>query len=196
MERNHTEVFPIDLYELPPTRIVEFRIDLVPRTTPVDKAPYHLASSELNKLTIENRYPLPRIEDLFDQLQEQLTFRRLTYGQDITDKSQGRRHPKTTFRTRVCRLYLDKFVIIFIDDIFIYIRSMEEHEQHLNIILRFLKNEKLYAKFSKFEFWLREVQFLDHVVNTKGIHIEPAKIEAMKKWEKATMNLVTKLPRT
>ncbi|GKC18530.1 putative nucleotidyltransferase, ribonuclease H [Tanacetum coccineum] len=84
---------------------------------------------------------------------------------------------------RVCRLYLDKFVIVFIDDILIYSRRKEEHEQHLNTILRFLKDKKWYAKFSKFEFWFREVQFLNHVVNAKEIHLNHAKIEAIKKWE-------------
>ncbi|GJY34657.1 putative reverse transcriptase domain-containing protein [Tanacetum coccineum] len=81
----------------------------------------------------------------------------------------------------VCRPYLDKFVIVLIDDILIYSCSKAEHEQHLNIILSLLKDQKLYAKFSKCEFWLREVQFLGHVVNAKGIHVDAAKIEAIKK---------------
>ncbi|KAM0050553.1 putative nucleotidyltransferase, Ribonuclease H [Helianthus debilis subsp. tardiflorus] len=84
---------------------------------------------------------------------------------------------------RVCKPYLDKFVIVFIDDILIYSRSKEEHEQHLRAILELLKKEQLYAKFSKCEFWIREVQFLGHVVNEKGIHVDPAKIEAIKNWE-------------
>ncbi|GKC39631.1 putative nucleotidyltransferase, ribonuclease H [Tanacetum coccineum] len=78
---------------------------------------------------------------------------------------------------------MDKFVIVLIDDILIYSCSKAEHEQHLNIILSLLKDQKLYAKFSKCEFWLREVQFLGHVVNAKGIHVDAAKIEAIKKWE-------------
>ncbi|KAJ0886849.1 putative nucleotidyltransferase, Ribonuclease H [Helianthus annuus] len=84
---------------------------------------------------------------------------------------------------RVCKPYLDKFVIVFIDDILIYSRTKEEHEQHLRTILELLKKEKLYAKFSKCEFWIREVQFLGHVVNEKGIHVDPSKIEAIKNWE-------------
>ncbi|KAJ9566511.1 LOW QUALITY PROTEIN: hypothetical protein OSB04_002477 [Centaurea solstitialis] len=84
---------------------------------------------------------------------------------------------------RVCRPYLDKFVIDFIDDILIYSRSKEKHEQHLRLILELLKTKKLYAKFSKCEFWIREVHFLGHVVNKEGIHVDPAKIEAIKKWE-------------
>ncbi|KAI3695721.1 hypothetical protein L1987_78721 [Smallanthus sonchifolius] len=84
---------------------------------------------------------------------------------------------------RVCKPYLDKFVIVFIDDILIYSRSKEEHEHHLRLILELLRNEKLFAKFSKCEFCLKEVHFLGHVINEKGIHVDPAKIEAIKKWE-------------
>ncbi|KAD7116962.1 hypothetical protein E3N88_04230 [Mikania micrantha] len=84
---------------------------------------------------------------------------------------------------RVCKPYLDQFVIVFIDDILIYSKSKAEHEQHLRKILELLKEQKLYAKFSKCEFWLREVQFLGHVVNSEGIHVDPAKIEAIKNWD-------------
>nr|XP_043615572.1 uncharacterized mitochondrial protein AtMg00860-like [Erigeron canadensis] len=84
---------------------------------------------------------------------------------------------------RVCRSFLDKFVIVFIDDILVYSRKKTDHEQHLRSILQLLREEELYAKFSKCEFWLRQVQFLGHVVNDQGIHIDPAKIEAIKKWE-------------
>ncbi|GJR18400.1 putative reverse transcriptase domain-containing protein [Tanacetum coccineum] len=83
----------------------------------------------------------------------------------------------------VCRPYLVKFIIVFIDDILIYSGSKAEHEQHLNTILSLLKDEKLYAKFFKCGFWIREVQLLGHVVNTKGIHVDLAKIESIKKWE-------------
>nr|GEU32856.1 putative ribonuclease H-like domain-containing protein [Tanacetum cinerariifolium] len=161
------EVFPNDLAGLPLVREIKFRIDLIPGALPVVKSPYRLAPSEmqelsnqlkelqekgfiqpshspwgapmlfvkkkdgalrvcinyreLNKLTIKNRYPLPRIDDLFDQLQE------------------------------------------------------EEHETHLKTILDLLKKEKLYAKFLKCEFWLKEVQFLGHMVNREGIHGDPSK---------------------
>ena len=78
---------------------------------------------------------------------------------------------------------MDKFVIVFIDDILIYSQSTKEHEQHLKLLLELLRDQKLYAKFSKCEFWIREVHFLGHVINEKGIHVDPAKIEAIKKWE-------------
>ncbi|GJV89862.1 putative reverse transcriptase domain-containing protein [Tanacetum coccineum] len=165
---------------------------------------------ELNKLTVKNRYPLPRIDDLFDQLQGSQFFSKidLRFGYH-----QLRVHeddiPKTAFRTRyghfeftvmpfgltnapaifmdlmnrVCRPYLDKFVIVFIDDILIYSKTQEEHVEHLRLVLELLKKEKLYAKFSKCEFWLREVQFLGHVINGNGIHVDPSKIEAVKNWK-------------
>ncbi|KAI3821769.1 hypothetical protein L1987_09341 [Smallanthus sonchifolius] len=164
---------------------------------------------ELNKLTIKNCYPLPCIDDLFDQLQGSTCFSKIDlrsgYHQlRVLDEDI----PKTTFRTRyghyefmvmpfgltnapavfmdlmnrVCKPYLDKFVIVFIDDILIYSKMKAEHEQHLRLILELLKKERIYAKFSKCEFWLKEVQFLGHIVNEKGIHVAPAKIEAVKNW--------------
>ncbi|GJY02324.1 putative nucleotidyltransferase, ribonuclease H [Tanacetum coccineum] len=165
---------------------------------------------ELNKLTVKNRYPLPRIDDLFDQLQGSQFFSKIDLRSGY---HQLRVHegdiPKTAFRTRyghfeftvmpfgltnapaifmdlmnrVCRPYLDKFVIVFIDDILIYSKTQEEHVEHLRLVLGLLKKEKLYAKFSKCEFWLREVQFLGHVINGNGIHVDPSKIEAVKIWE-------------
>ncbi|GJS79759.1 putative nucleotidyltransferase, ribonuclease H [Tanacetum coccineum] len=165
---------------------------------------------ELNKLTVKNRYPLPRIDDLFDQLQGSQFFSKIDLRSGY---HQLRVHeddiPKTAFRTRyghfeftvmpfgltnapavfmdlmnrVCRPYLDKFVIVFIDDILIYSKTREEHVEHLRLVLELLKKEKLYAKFSKCEFWLREVQFLGHVINGNGIHVDPSKIEAVKNWK-------------
>ncbi|GJR61173.1 putative reverse transcriptase domain-containing protein [Tanacetum coccineum] len=83
---------------------------------------------------------------------------------------------------RVCNPYLDKFVIVFIDDMLIYSKSKEDHEEHLKLILELLKKEELYAKFLKCEFWLPKVQFLDHVIDSEGIHVDPAKIESIKDW--------------
>nr|GEW43184.1 putative reverse transcriptase domain-containing protein [Tanacetum cinerariifolium] len=83
---------------------------------------------------------------------------------------------------QVCKPYLDKFVIVFIDDILIYSKDEKEHEEHLKAILELLKREKLYAKFSKCEFWIPKVQFLNHVIDSRGIHVDPAKIESIKDW--------------
>ncbi|XP_024962510.1 uncharacterized protein LOC112502744 [Cynara cardunculus var. scolymus] len=254
--RHYPEVFPDELPGLPPPRQVEFQIDLIPGAAPVAKAPYRLASAEmqelsnqiqdllekgfiqpssspwgapvlfvkkkdgslrmcidyreLNKLTIKNHYPLPRIDDLFDQLQGASFFFKIDLRSGY---HQLRVHvkdvPKTAFRTRyghyefmvmpfgltnapaifmdlmnrVCRPYPDKFVIMFIDDILIYSRSKEDHEQHLKVILELLRDQKLYAKFSKCGFWIREVHLLGHMVGEKGIHVDPVKVEAIKKWE-------------
>ncbi|KAI3510702.1 hypothetical protein L1887_17835 [Cichorium endivia] len=165
---------------------------------------------ELNKITIKNRYPLPRIDDLFDQLQGSNYYSKIDLRSGYHQlRVQEEDIPKTAFRTRyghyeflvmpfgltnapavfmdlmnrVCKPYLDKFVIVFIDDILIYSQTKEEHSQYLRIILELLRQEKLYAKFSKCEFWIREVQFLGHVVNSKGIHVDPSKIDAIKNWE-------------
>ncbi|GJQ92594.1 putative reverse transcriptase domain-containing protein [Tanacetum coccineum] len=165
---------------------------------------------ELNKLTIKNRYPLPRIDDLFDQLQGACCFSKIDLRSGYHQlRVREEDIPKTAFRTRyghfeftvmpfgltnapaifmdlmnrVCKPYLDKFVIVFIDDILIYSKSEEEHEVHLKTILDLLQKEKLYAKFSKCEFWLQEVQFLGHVVNRDGIHVDPSKVESVKNWK-------------
>nr|GFA97977.1 putative reverse transcriptase domain-containing protein [Tanacetum cinerariifolium] len=124
---------------------------------------------ELNKLTIKNRYPLPRIDDLFNQLQGSQYFSKTGLRSGYY---QLRVHeddiPKTAFRTH---------------NIVIYAKTMEEHELHLGLILELFKKEKLYAKFSKCALWLQEVQFLRHVINGDVIHVDPSKIEAIKNWE-------------
>ncbi|GJY24994.1 putative reverse transcriptase domain-containing protein [Tanacetum coccineum] len=249
------EVFPEDLPGLPPTRQVEFQIDLVPGAAPVARAPYRLAPSEmkelseqlkelsdkgfirpssspwgapvlfvkkkdgsfrmcidyreLNKLTVKNRYPLPRIDDLFDQLQGSSVYSKIDLRSGYHQlRVREEDIPKTAFRTRyghyefqvmpfgltnapavfmdlmnrVCKPYLDKFVIVFIDDILIYSKNKKEHEEHLKQILELLKKEELYAKFSKCEFWIPKVQFLGHVIDSEGIHVDPAKIESIKDW--------------
>ncbi|GKE44208.1 putative reverse transcriptase domain-containing protein, partial [Tanacetum coccineum] len=83
---------------------------------------------------------------------------------------------------RVCKPYLDKFIIVFIDDKLIFSKDKKEHEEHLKAILELLKKEKLYAKFSKCEFWIPKVQFLGHVIDSRGIHVDPAKKESIKDW--------------
>nr|GFB77686.1 putative reverse transcriptase domain-containing protein [Tanacetum cinerariifolium] len=87
---------------------------------------------------------------------------------------------------RVCKAYLDKFVIVFINDILVYSKDKEEHEKHLKIILKLLKKERLYAKFSKCDFWLDSVQFLGHVIDRSGVHVDPAKVKAIKSWAAPT----------
>ncbi|GJV02527.1 putative reverse transcriptase domain-containing protein [Tanacetum coccineum] len=168
---------------------------------------------ELNKLTIKNRYPLPRIDDLFDQLQGLSVYSKIDLRSGYHQlRVKDEDIPKTAFRTRyrhyefqvmpfgltnapavfmdlmnrVCKPYLDKFVIVFIDDILIYSRNKEEHANHLRIILELLKKEKLYAKFSKCDFWIHIVQFLGHLIDSQGLHVDPAKIEAVKNWTSPT----------
>jgi hypothetical protein len=94
----------------------------------------------------------------------------------------GLTNAPAVFMDLICKPYLDKFVIVFIDDILICSRRKEDHEQHLRMILEILGEEKLYAKFSKCEFWLHEVRFLGNVINEKGIHVDPSKVEAIKRW--------------
>ncbi|KAD4385736.1 hypothetical protein E3N88_25905 [Mikania micrantha] len=84
---------------------------------------------------------------------------------------------------RVCKHYLDKFIIVFIDDILLYSKIQEEPQVHLQLALELLRKQKLYAKLSKCDFWIREAQFLGHVVNKQGIHVDKSKIEAIKNWE-------------
>ncbi|GJU53882.1 putative reverse transcriptase domain-containing protein [Tanacetum coccineum] len=250
------EVFPEDLPGIPPTRQVEFQIDLIPGAAPVARAPYRLAPSEmkelsdqlkelsdkgfirpssspwgapvlfvkkkdgsfrmcidyreLNKLTVKNRYPLPRIDDLFDQLQGSSIYSKIDLRSGYHQlRVREEDIPKTAFRTRyghyefqvmpfgltnapavfmdlmnrVCKPYLDKFIIVFIDDILIYSKNKQEHVEHLKLILDLLKKEQLYAKFSKCKFWIPKVQFLGHVIDSQGIHVDPAKIESVKDWE-------------
>ncbi|XP_019250938.1 PREDICTED: uncharacterized protein LOC109229841 [Nicotiana attenuata] len=145
---------------------------------------------QLNKVTIKNKYPLPRIDNLFDQLQGAKVFSKIDLRSGYHQlRIRASDVPKTAFRTRyghyeflvmsfgltnapaafmelmnrVFRPYLDLFVIVFIDDILVYSRSQEEHEQHLRVVLQTLKDSQLYAKFSKCEFWLSSVAFLGHV---------------------------------
>ena len=87
---------------------------------------------------------------------------------------------------RIFRPFLDKFIIVFIDDILVYSRSREEHEEHLRITLQLLRDHQLYAKFSKCEFWLTEVIFLGHVVSGEGIKVDPQKVEAVANWPRPT----------
>ncbi|GJZ84191.1 hypothetical protein Tco_0649530 [Tanacetum coccineum] len=166
-------VFPEDLSGLPKSREVEFHIDLIPGAMPAAKSPYppvlfmqkkdglfRMCTDyrEMNKLTIKNRYPFPRIDDLFDQLQGSWYFSKIDLR---SGNHQLRVHeediPKSAFRTRP---YLDKFFIVFIDDILIYSKLKEEHEVRLKLILELLEKEKLFRKFSKCE--PKRVNFIGH----------------------------------
>ncbi|KAL0546391.1 hypothetical protein IC582_016299 [Cucumis melo] len=164
---------------------------------------------ELNKVTVKNRYPLPRIDDLFDQLQGATVFSKIDLRSGYHQlRIKDEDVPKTAFRSRyghyefivmsfgltnapavfmdlmnrVFREFLDTFVIVFIDDILIYSKTEAEHEEHLRMVLQTLRDNKLYAKFSKCEFWLKQVFFLGHVVSKAGVSVDPAKIEAVTGW--------------
>ncbi|KAD7477260.1 hypothetical protein E3N88_00396 [Mikania micrantha] len=168
---------------------------------------------EINKITVRNRYPLPRIDDLFDQLQEAKFFSKIDLRSGYNQlKVKDQDVPKTAFRTRyghyeflvmpfgltnapavfmdlmnrVFHKYLDRFVIVFIDDIMVFSKNREEHEDQLRIVLETLRQKKWYAKFSKCDFWLEKVAFLGHVVSAEGITMDPAKVEAITKWPRPT----------
>nr|GEZ84219.1 putative reverse transcriptase domain-containing protein [Tanacetum cinerariifolium] len=230
------EVFPEDLPRLPPPRQVEFRIDLILGATPVARAPYRLAPSELKELSeqlkelsekgfirpssspwgasvlfVKKRMVRSACSSVYSKIDLRSGYHQLRIREgDI---------PITAFRTRyghyefqvmpfglinapavfmdlmnfVCKPYLDKFMTVFIDDILIYSKNKEEQGEHLKTILKLLKDEKLYAKFSKCDFWLNSVQFLGHVIDSSGIHVDPAKIEAIKSWAAPTTPTERKL---
>jgi len=161
----------------------------------------------LNEVTIKNKYPLPRIDDLFGQLQgSQVIDLRSGYHQTKIRPSDI---PKTAFISKhglyeytvmsfgltntpayfmnlmnmVFRDFLDKFVVVFIDDILIYSKTEEEHEQHLRLVLQRLQEHQLYAKLSKCEFWIDEVPFLGHIISKGGILEDPSKVQEVLDWE-------------
>nr|GFA85442.1 putative reverse transcriptase domain-containing protein [Tanacetum cinerariifolium] len=121
---------------------------------------------ELNKLTVKNRYPLPRIDDLFDQLHGSSIYSKIDLRSVMPFGLTNALAVFMDLMNRVCKPYLDKFEIVFIDDILIYSKNEKEHEEHLKAILGLLKEEKLYAKFSKCEFWISKVKFLGHVIDS------------------------------
>ncbi|GJV65522.1 putative reverse transcriptase domain-containing protein [Tanacetum coccineum] len=218
--REFLEVFPEDLPGLPPVRQLADRGFIRPSTSPWGAPVLFVKKKdgsfrmcidyrELNKLTVKNRYPLPMIDDLFDQLQGSSVYLKIDLRSSYHQlRVRDEDIPKTAFKTRyehyefqvmpfgltnalavfmdlmnhVCKPYLDKFVLVFIDDILIYSRNKEEHANHLRIILELLKKEKLYAKFSKCDFWIPIMQFLGHLIDSQGLHVDLAKIEAVKNW--------------
>nr|GEV38786.1 putative reverse transcriptase domain-containing protein [Tanacetum cinerariifolium] len=192
---------------LPPDREVEFTIELIPGSQSISKAP------ELNRITVRNRYPLPRIDDLFDQLHGAKFFSKIDLRsgyhqlrvkeQDVSKTAFRARYGHYEFLVmpfgltnasavfmdlvnRVFHEYLDKFVIVFIDTILVYSKTREEHEDHLCIVLEILRQKKLYAKFSKCDFWLGQVAFLGHITSADGITMDPAKVKAITKWPRLT----------
>ncbi|KAL0400119.1 UNVERIFIED_CONTAM: Retrovirus-related Pol polyprotein from transposon.6 [Sesamum radiatum] len=165
----------------------------------------------LNSITIKNKYPLPQIDELFDQLQGSRVYSKLDLRQGYYQlKIREADIPKTAFNTRyghyefvvmpfgltnapaafmdmmhrIFQPYLDQFVLVFIDDILVYSKSEEDHENHLRTVLQVLRENKLFAKFSKCEFWIREVTFLGHVISSDGLAVDPSKVEAIVEWKR------------
>ena len=236
--REFPDVFPEELPGVPPEREVDLSIEVVQGTTPISRAPYRMAPTELkelktqlqelldkgfvrpsvspwgapvlfvkkkdgtlrmcidyrqiNKVTVKNKYPLPRIEDLFDQLRAASVFSKIDLRSGYYQlRVKEVDVPKTAFRTRyghyeflvmpfgltnapaafmdlmnrVFRPYLDQFVMVFIDDILVYSKDAQEHEHHLRIVLQTLRENQLFAKLSKCDFWLKKVSFLGHIVS-------------------------------
>ncbi|KAK8940812.1 hypothetical protein KSP39_PZI010806 [Platanthera zijinensis] len=164
---------------------------------------------ELNKLTEKNKYSIPRIDDLFDQLVGSSVYSKLDLKSGYYQlRIRECDIPKTAFSTRyghfeftvmpfgltnapsvfmdlmnrMFRDFLDRFVIVFIDDILVYSQCEEDHFKHLHLVLETLRRNELYAKFSKCEFWLPSVAFLGHIVSGEGIAVDPAKIVAIREW--------------
>ena len=171
---------------------------------------FYIDYRQLNKVTIKYKYPLPRIDDLFDQLQGVSVFSKIDLRSGYHQlKIKKMDIPKTAFRTRyghyeflvmsfgltnapaafmdlmnrVFHPYLDQFVIVFIDDILVYSKNVDDHAMHLRVVLQTLRDRELYAKFSKCEFWFNEVVFLRHVISGAGIFMDPRKIKAIVNWE-------------
>nr|GEV63686.1 hypothetical protein [Tanacetum cinerariifolium] len=191
------EVFPEELPGLPLPRKVELRIDLVPRVAPVIRAPYRLAPSEMKELLVQllSVYSKIDLRSAYHQLRIKeedipITAFRTRYGHfEFQVMPFGLANAPAVFMdlmNRVCKPYIDKFVIVFTDDILVYFKDAEEHEKHLKIILELLKKERLYAKFSTCDFWPDSVQFLGHVIDRGGVHVDPAKVEAIKSWAAST----------
>jgi hypothetical protein len=167
----------------------------------------------LNAVTIKNKYPLPRIDILFDQLAGAKVFSKIDLRPGYHQiKIRPSDIPKTAFSTRyglyeylvmsfgltnapayfmylmnsVFMQELDKFVVVFIDDILIYSKNPEDHAIHLRIVLQRLRDHHLYAKFSKCEFWLDTVKFLGHTISSDGISVDPSKVQEVMDWKPPT----------
>lgn len=167
----------------------------------------------LNEVTIENKYPLPWIDDLFDQLKGAKVFSKIDLRSGYHQlKIRPGDIPKTAFSTRhglyeftvmsfgltnapayfmnlmnkVFMECLDKYVVVFIDDILVYSKSEQEHAEHQRSVLGRLREHQLYAKFSKCEFWLDRVAFLGHVISASGVKVDPGKVRDVLSWKTPT----------
>ncbi|GKD16154.1 putative reverse transcriptase domain-containing protein [Tanacetum coccineum] len=154
-----------------------------PSSSPIDDLFYQLQGSNIySKIDLRSGYYQLRVRE--EDIPK--TAFRTRYGHyEFRVMPFGLTNAPAVFMdlmNRVCKPYLDKFVIVFIDDILIYSHNEKEHEEHLKTILELLKKEELYAKFSKCEFWINTVKFLGYVIDSSGIHVDPAKIEAVKNW--------------
>ncbi|KAJ9564288.1 hypothetical protein OSB04_000254 [Centaurea solstitialis] len=206
----YPDVFPNDLPGVPPERQVEFRIDLVPGAATIAKAPYRLAPPEMQELSKQLEELLDKgfirpstspwgapilfvkkkdgsmIDDLFDQLQGAAWFSKIDLRSGYHQlKVREEDVHKTAFRTRYghFEFIMMPFGLTNALAAFMDLMNREEHVGHLREVLEVLRKEKLYAKISKCDFWLQEVQFLGHLVNREGIKVDPAKVEAVMKWE-------------
>jgi hypothetical protein len=168
----------------------------------------------LNVVTIKNKYPLPRIDVLFDQLVGAKVFSKIDLRSGYHQiKIRASDIPKTAFSTRyglyeylvmsfgltnapayfmylmnsVFMLELDKFEVVFIDDILVYSKNEEEHAGHLHVVLQRLRAHRLYAKLSKYEFWLKEIKFLGHTISQAGIVVDPDKVQGVMNWKPPTI---------
>ena len=164
----------------------------------------------LNEVTIKNKYPLPRIDDLSDQLRGACVFSKIDLRSGYHQlKIRKTDIPKIAFTTRyglyeytvmsfgltnapayfmymmnkVFMEYLENFVVVFVDDILVFSKTEEEHAEHLRLVLQKLREHQLYAKRSKCEFWLKEVSFLGHIVSNGGISVDPSKVKDVLKWQ-------------
>jgi len=167
----------------------------------------------LNAVTVKNKYPLPRIDILFDQLAKAKVFSKIDLRSRYHQiKIRPEDIPKTAFSTRyglyeylvmsfgltngtahfmylmnsVFMPELDKFVVVFIDDILVYSENAQDQEKHLRIVLNRLREHQLYAKFSKCEFWLKKVPFLGHILSEDGISVDPSKVQQVLDWKAPT----------
>jgi hypothetical protein len=164
----------------------------------------------LNEVTIKNKYPLPRMDDLFDQLKRACIFSKIDLRSGYHQlKIRASDIPKIAFITwyslyeymvmsfgltnapayfmyrmnKVFMDYLDKFMVVFIDNILIFSKNEEEHDEHLHLVLQKLRENQLYAKLNKCEFWLKEVSFLRHIISEGGISVDPSKVKDILSWK-------------